>query len=263
LKFRSKLSFLNDLIGPRSQLKKIIADTGVYTLANTLRTLVAVALVPLYTRVLTQSEFGALEILTSMAGLVSLGLGLQLTFGIARFFHDENSQKQEVDFLSTFLWFRVIFYCAIILLLQPLGQSIAEKFLPVLARRELGVVLVFIAIIPLAIEDLLFFYLRLLDWRKRFVIFSVSSAVLKLILTVSLVMSGGGLMGVLSARFLGALITATVLVWVLRGKLRFIFSPKLLKPVMLFSLPMAFGPMVGWAHIYLGRFIMATRTPKP
>ena len=103
------------MFSKREELRKIFSDTGVYTLANILRTLIAVALVPLYTRVLSLDEFGALEILTSMAGLVSLGLGLQLTFGIARFFHDENSQKQEVDFLSTFLWFRVIFYCAIIL----------------------------------------------------------------------------------------------------------------------------------------------------
>ena len=65
-------------------LKRFIGDALTYTAGNILVRGVSIVLVPFYTRVLTPGDYGALDMLTVLAGLINVTVALEITQGLAR-----------------------------------------------------------------------------------------------------------------------------------------------------------------------------------
>ncbi len=82
-------------------LRELFKHTIIYGLAYTLSRFFLVLLIPVYTRILPQSEYGALELLVTAVDITILVLNLQINSGTMRFFYDAQARGEEHLLVST------------------------------------------------------------------------------------------------------------------------------------------------------------------
>lgn len=106
----------------RQHLQQLSVDTLFYGLGAALQGSVVLLLFPLYTRLLTQEEFGAQDLVASAVTVLLYLLGLGLDSGAARHYYDATEADHRRAVLSTWLWFQLLFVvpmCAILIALAP------------------------------------------------------------------------------------------------------------------------------------------------
>src|SRR5690349_24976425 len=87
-------------------LRRLATTGAAYTAASILSKVIAVALLPLYTRYLTQADYGAAEILFAAVVTASIIVRLGLIEAILRFFYlpDENPDKVVSSTFAGLFW---------------------------------------------------------------------------------------------------------------------------------------------------------------
>src|SRR3954453_5578601 len=77
-------------------LRRLASTGAAYTAASILSKVIAVALLPLYTRYLSPADYGAAEILFSAVVLASIVVRLGLIEAILRFYYQEDEEPGAV-----------------------------------------------------------------------------------------------------------------------------------------------------------------------
>ncbi|MGN6664419.1 MAG: lipopolysaccharide biosynthesis protein [Solirubrobacterales bacterium] len=117
-------------------LRRLATTGAAYTAASILSKVIAVALLPLYTRYLTTTDFGAAEVLFVGVVSVSIVVRLGLIEAILRFYYLDEEDSREVV-RSTFaglFWLTTIAS----LLLLPFAEPISEALLNPKTAAEAG-----------------------------------------------------------------------------------------------------------------------------
>ena len=73
-------------------LRAMLRDTVTYTLPAMLSQGLGLILLPIYARVLTREEFGALDLIVSIAPIVTIVMSLEIQQGLARLRADANDE---------------------------------------------------------------------------------------------------------------------------------------------------------------------------
>ncbi|MFL5898173.1 MAG: lipopolysaccharide biosynthesis protein [Solirubrobacterales bacterium] len=109
-------------------LRRLATTGAAYTAASILSKVIAVALLPLYTRYLSPADYGAAEILFAAVVLVSIVVRLGLIEAILRFYYQEDEDPGEVVKSS----FAGLFWLATLgaLALLPLAGPLSELLIP-------------------------------------------------------------------------------------------------------------------------------------
>lgn len=172
-------------------LRRLATTGAAYTAASILSKLIAVALLPLYTRYLSPEDYGAAEVLFSAVVAASIVIRLGLIEAILRFYYkdDEDPAKVVAGTFAGLFWLSTT--AALIAL--PFAQPIAELLLPLDEGDALyrsAPDLVRIAIGGLWVLTLWEFLLTLfrLDERARaFFVTTILNVLAAIVLTVVLV----------------------------------------------------------------------------
>ncbi|MGB3223462.1 MAG: oligosaccharide flippase family protein, partial [Desulforhopalus sp.] len=126
--------------------KKIVSHSKIYLAGNILQRCVSFVMLPIYTRFLTPSDYGTLELLSMVLDFVGIILGLRIGQAIFRYYAEYENKKDRSEVISTALWL-------------------------VAALNLLGILLIYLAANPLAtivfgntehVRNLLLFSLTLL-----------------------------------------------------------------------------------------------------
>ena len=81
---------------------KIIAKHGaVYGIANLLDRIISFIMIPVYTRFLTPSDYGILELLYITSSVLSIFIGVGIESAVGRFYFDYKEQKDRNMVIST------------------------------------------------------------------------------------------------------------------------------------------------------------------
>lgn len=154
-----------------------------YTVGNILRRLVGFLLIPLYTSVLTVTEFGELETLRTiydaLAILVNFGMGAALIR-----FYTECESEEEVGLLmrtSSVIVFVLSF--ALLGLFLPFGDDVSRLLFKDEALNRL-IALSFLWAIGAALNQQLFAYYRARQDTQTYVIFSVGLFIVLVVLNI-------------------------------------------------------------------------------
>jgi len=115
-------------------LRRLATTGAAYTAASILSKVIAVALLPLYTRYLSPADYGAAEILFAAVVTVSIVVRFGLIEAILRFYYKDDEDPAQVVAGS----FAGLFWLATIgaLILLPFAEPIAEALLP--EAKKLG-----------------------------------------------------------------------------------------------------------------------------
>ena len=74
-------------------LRKLFKDSVIYTIPILISKGIGILIIPIYTRILSVSEYGNLDLLLVIANLVNLVVAFEISQGVARFYSAEKKLK--------------------------------------------------------------------------------------------------------------------------------------------------------------------------
>jgi O-antigen/teichoic acid export membrane protein len=215
-------------------LRRLATTGAAYTASSVLSKLIAVALLPLYTRYLSPADYGAAEVLITGVIATSIVIRLGVIEALLRFYYerDEDPAKVVSTGFASLFWSTTIGLAVLMPLAEPISQLVLD-------RSDAG--LVRIAIAGLWVFTMFEFLLALfrLDERaKAFLVFTVSNVLVTIPLTVWLVViEERGAEGLLLGQYVsGALFLAGLLI-AQRRRLALVPDFGLLRRMTRFGLP--------------------------
>jgi O-antigen/teichoic acid export membrane protein len=229
-------------------LRRLATTGAAYTAASIVSKLIAVVLLPLYTRYLTPADYGAAEVMFAAIVSVSIVVRLGLIEALLRFYYKDGEDPARVVATSFAAMFWVA--TAVALIALPFAKPISEALLvhphPDLARIAIGGLWV-----STMFEYLLTLF-RLEERARAFFITTLLSVLSAIGLTVILVVGAGeGARGLLLGSYLSGAVFVLGLIWVHRRRLSLWVDRELLRRLMRFGLP----TMPAELSLYLLNFV--------
>ncbi len=238
-------------------LKGLLKHSSVYSLGTLLSRIVSFIMLPVYTRCLTPSDYGIIEMLTLTTSVVTLLVSFRLTSALPRFYFGYPDQKKKDSLVSTMMIFSLIISCLVAAGLFE-GRFAVSRL--VFKTDDKGVYFgyVFASIIFEICTQIGFTYLRV---RQRSFLF-VGASLLQLILGLGLnilflVYLKMGVMGILYSIILSnGIVFLAVQVYAF-ADVGFAFDRAQLKQLLVFSLPLVPAALGNFVLNMGDRFLLA------
>jgi len=235
-------------------LKRFFKDSFIYTLSSIITGGITFFLLPFYTRVLNLTDFGILEYLTIFGSFIAVTVALEISQGVARYIPENlNNPIQKRLYASTSLWFTIIAYAVFLLIILIFKDFWAILLLD---KVELSGLLM-VATISFGINGLANLINNQLRWElkpKSSSIMSITTSVLSISLSIFFVFYlQMGVIGAFYGPISGGIVGVAVGLYLNNKSYAFVFDGKLLKQMLIFSLPLVFSSMGSVIANYIDR----------
>jgi O-antigen/teichoic acid export membrane protein len=222
-------------------LRRLATTGAAYTAASILSKLIAVALLPLYTRHLTTEDYGAAEVLFAAVVTASIVVRLGLIEAVLRFYYQEDEDPRRIvgaTFAGLF-WFATVGALVALPFAEPLAEALLDPKAP--AELHTYTELVRVAIGGLWVATLFEYLLTLyrLDERARaYFLTTIANVVVTIGLTIVLVVGvGDGARGLLLGSYLTGAVFVLGMIFEQRRRLTLRVDVPLLRRLLRFGLP--------------------------
>jgi O-antigen/teichoic acid export membrane protein len=222
-------------------LRRLATTGAAYTAASIFSKLIAVALLPLYTRHLTTDDYGAAEVLFAGVVTASIVVRLGLIEAVLRFYYQEDEDQARIvgaTFAGLF-WFSTVGALVALPFAGPLSEALLDPHGP--AELHTATELTRIAIGGLWVATLFEYLLTLyrLDERARaYFITTIANVLVTIALTVILVVGvGDGARGLLLGSYLAGVAFVLGMIAEQRRRLTLRVEVPLLRRLLRFGLP--------------------------
>ena len=240
-------------------IKTLSSDFAFYGLLDLLQKSVSIIMVPVYTRVLTQKQYGDLDIIIIFASVLFVLVDLQFTSGFTRLYYEQSEKGQERRFVGTALAGRLVGGIAVTALFIVLGflGLVEFGFMPSFKGNSWEWILA-VGIIPLTLSyDILLLHARMLRWKRVFAMGSFSCVFLSCLLSAffAVVLKWGAL-SVLLGMFAGRAMGTLILYWGLREKFEFCLDREPFRELIRYTWPLIPGFWLSFSSVYVNRFFV-------
>ena len=216
-------------------LRRLATTGAAYTAASILSKLIAVALLPLYTRYLSPTDYGVAEVLFAAVVAASIVIRFGVIEAVLRFYYKGGEDPNAVVASS----FAALFWLstAAALIALPFAGPISEALLagrsaPDLARIAIGGLWV------ATLHEYLLTLFRLEERAKAFFTVTIANVLAAIALTVALVVGEDeGARGLLLGSYLSGAVFVLGLIFVHRRRLSLLVDRALLRRMLRFGLP--------------------------
>jgi len=167
-------------------LKNLVSHSVIYWFAIMLSKMIGFLLIPLYTRHLEPVDYGSLELLALTVDVISLVLGLQLVYAVAKFHGTAKTPEAKRRVISTAIIIVSVLATSFYVGLSFFADNVS---LFVFGSIEFSYhfQVIFIASIFGVINQIPLLYLRMQDRSKLFVVITLAQVLLTVSLTVWMV----------------------------------------------------------------------------
>ncbi|NLG33310.1 MAG: polysaccharide biosynthesis protein [Syntrophomonadaceae bacterium] len=234
-------------------LKRFLKDSTLYSIPSFLSGIISILLVPLYTRVLSPADYGAIDIISVISSIVIATVSLQITQAVARLWPDASDPKEKVKYATVALWFSV----ATLGLSLVIGLLFSRNFSYWVFGTD-GNELVFqLAVSAIFIVGIFNVLQNQLRWELKSVQ-SVTASIITLLVSVSVsiilvLVYRLGLIGVYSGTIIGNFIGVLVAVYYLRSSYGLVFSYTKLKEMLHYSIALVPSAVGVYVALYIDR----------
>jgi O-antigen/teichoic acid export membrane protein len=215
-------------------LRRLATTGAAYTAASILSKLIAVALLPLYTRYLTLEDYGAAEVMFAAVVSASIVIRFGMIEALLRFYYKEDEDPARVvstSFAALF-WFATVAALVALPFAGPISEALLDESAPDLARISIGGLWV------LTLIEYLLTLFRLEERARAFFVTTIVNVLAAIALTVILVVGlGEGARGLLIGSYASGAIVVLALIFIHRRRLSLRFEVPLLRRLMRFGLP--------------------------
>jgi O-antigen/teichoic acid export membrane protein len=229
-------------------LRRLATTGAAYTAASILSKVIAVALLPLYTRYLTPADYGAAEILFSGVVLVSIVVRFGLIEAILRFYYQDDEDPKAVvaaTFAGLF-WLSTLGALLTLPFAGPISEALLDESAPELVRIAIGGLWV------LTMWEFMLTLFRLDERARAFFVTTILNVVAAIVLTVILVVGlDEGARGLLLGSYATGAAFVLVLIALQLRRLSLRPDPLLLRRLFRFGLP----TMPAEVSLYLLNFV--------
>lgn len=237
-------------------IHRFFRDSAIYTIPTILSTGISLFLVPLYTRVLTPSDYGALDMISVFGSLIALTVALEVSQGVARFYQDEQTDDGRKAFASTALWFTVLMFTAFLIASLAFAPDLS---LIVIGAPHLenvfrfGVVFIWVNGLFYLLKVQLRFELRSKAYSAISIVHSLSTAGASVLLAY---VFHFGIYGFLAGMIIGTAAGALLGLWYLKATFQLHFDFIKLKTMLSFSIPLVPSSIAVFVSMYIDRLMI-------
>ena len=154
-------------------LRQFFKDSFIYTIPTILSRSIAFLLLPLYTRIISPTEYGVLDLLAVFGSFVNLTVAFEISQGIARYYADGPTAESKVLYASTAFWFTC--FCYLIFAVLALANSDwLSKFITGDTHYQMALN---IMVLYLTVNGLFYLVQNQFRWELRSKVYSLVSIV--------------------------------------------------------------------------------------
>jgi O-antigen/teichoic acid export membrane protein len=229
-------------------LRRLATTGAAYTAASILSKVIAVALLPLYTRYLTPADYGAAEVMFAAVVSASIVVRLGLIEAVLRFYYrdDEDPDRAVAATFAGLFWFATAGALIALPFATPISEALLKHPAPDLARISIGGLWV------LTMYEYMLTLFRLEERARAFFITTILNVLAAIGLTVVLVVGAGeGARGLLLGSYASGAVFVLGLIVLQYRRLSLRFDRDLLRRLLRFGLP----TMPAEASLYLLNFV--------
>ncbi len=229
-------------------LRRLATTGAAYTAASVVSKLIAVALLPLYTRYLTPADYGAAEVMFAAVVSASIVIRLGTIEALLRFFYkdDEDPARVLSTSFAALFWFSTIAAALALPFARPISEALLDRPAADLARIAIGGLWV------LTMMEFLLTLFRLEERARAYFVTTILNVVAAIAITVVLVVGEGeGARGLLIGSYASGAVFVLALIVLQRRRLSLWIDSALLRRLMRFGLP----TMPAELSLYLLNFV--------
>jgi O-antigen/teichoic acid export membrane protein len=234
-------------------LRRLATTGAAYTAASVVSKLIAVALLPLYTRYLTTGDYGVAEVMFAAVVSASIVVRFGILEALLRFYYQEDEDPGRVvatSFAALF-WFATAAALLALPFAQPISEVLLDESAADLARISIGGLWV------LTMMEYLLTLFRLEERARAFFLTTILNVFAAIALTVVLVVGEGeGARGLLIGSYGSGAIFVIALLFVHRRRLSLRFERPLLRRLMRFGVPTMPAELSLYALNFVDRVIL-------
>lgn len=234
-------------------IKKFFKHGAAYSVSDIFTKGSIFLLIPFYTRVLSPSEYGIIDILLIITILATLTVSLEITQALAIYYSESKDKALRARYASTAFWFTLVTFFPFILLCYTQSKEISQMLFGTdkywLILKYYFIVLFFHGIYQVTLNQL-----RWMQKTKSYVLVSVVySGVLLLFSWYFVFYLDKGLLGVVQAQLITTIMAAITSICLAKSAYRFQFDAKLLKKMLVFSTPLVPSSIAVFVVLYIDR----------
>src|SRR3954469_21724913 len=215
-------------------LRRLATTGAAYTAASVLSKLVAVALLPLYTRYLTPADYGAAEVLFAAVVAASIVIRFGLIEALLRFYYKggEDPDRVVASAFAALFWAATLGALVLLPFAGPISDALLNHSEPELARIAIGGLWV------LTLFEYLLTLFRLEERARAYFVTTIANVLTTIPLTVALVVIGDeGARGLLIGSYAAGAAFVVGLIFLQRRRLSLRVQRPLLRRMLRFGLP--------------------------
>jgi O-antigen/teichoic acid export membrane protein len=234
-------------------LRRLATTGAAYTAASIFSKLIAVALLPLYTRYLTKADYGVAEVLFAAVVAASILIRLGVIEAVLRFYYKAGEDPGKVVATSFAALFWLSTAAALIALpfAEPISEALLVRPAPDLARIAIGGLWV------LTLNEYLLTLFRLEERARAFFLVTIGNVLAAIALTVVLVVGEDeGARGLLLGSYVSGAAFVLGLVVVHWRRLSLWIDRALLRRMLRFGLPTMPAELSLYALNFVDRIII-------
>ena len=236
--------------------RRLLKDASLYSASSVLARGFSFLSVPIFTRILSPADYGALDLLTYMAMLIFLVLGAAIEQAVGRFYVDNKDEKSRREIASTALFYNVIIFSLFVPLAPWFAQLLSDRWLD--GHVGPGTVLIVFGFTwAQAIFNATNNQLRYVFMAREYALCNVGNVILSTLLGFAfLVWLRLGVAGVFLGQMLGQIIFSGVSIYLARGSYGLTFKWPVLRRMLKYSLPLVPGSIAFFVMQYVDRYAL-------
>lgn len=237
-------------------IKSLLKDSLIYTIPTLFTRGITFFLLPLYTRVLSPTDYGSLDLFIIFASIIKLTVALEITQAVARYFPAEKDDFIKNKIATTSFLFSIACYTLFLIVSLLFSSELSEL---IMGQSNMQTPFI-IGVVYIWTNGLLYVLLSQFKWdfkSKHYTIVSSITALVTAIFSVYLAyFLKYGLNGLLIGMLSGSIVGLIISVFNLRHRISAKFDILILKKLLTFSAPLVLSSAAVWVGLYVDRLMI-------
>lgn len=240
---------------------RFFKDFFIYGFASIISKLVAVFLMPIYTSILTQEEYGAMALITSAKGIIDLFSNLNIHSGIARDYNEEGIDRTKL--VSTG-FFSILIISLFVMGIMIYTQSFWQE--KVLSLDKCYSTAFFIMLLTIPAGSTLSYFSIITRFKRKPVLYSIGTLI-QLFIQISVSIVGVvylryGIASIFAGILCGEIFGIVYFSYINRSSIKFTFNKEYIKRALKFAIPTLPAILAGWIDSSMGQIIIGKYISK-
>jgi len=234
-------------------IKTFFKNSLIYTIGTILNRGIGIILIPIYTRYLSPSEYGVIDLFMILASIISLTIALEIHQAVVRYYQDTTDEIQKMQYVSSAFIFSIFVYSSYFMI----SYIFSDTFTMLLLDDAKYENVFLLASGAIATSGLFYFTSGQLRWQilpKESVIVSVVHLLVVAFIAVYLLaIQGMKVESIFIGQIFGNIFGIVFSIYYSKKSYKLVFIFEKLKKMVSFSYPLVFSGVSIFITLYIDR----------